>query len=718
MFVQGQNNKIDSLRNIAQSSTQHDSTRCDLYIEIGDLFSNHNTDSALFYYHKSQQLSENKKLKKQQAFALRIIGNTHFFHGSYPLAIEHFNKSLEIEKKLGNKNGISRCYNNLGIVNRYQGNYPQAIEFYQQSLQIQEELGDKKGVHTNLNNIGIIHRLQGSYELAIEFHKKALKIQEELNDKKGMSASYNSIGNTYKEKGKHAVAIDFYIKSLEIDEQLGDKRGMGISYNNIGNAYESLSKYNLALEYHYKSLKIKEFFDDRNGISYTLANIASISNSIADSCINPEKRRQSYKQAIKNAEQGLIIALEINALPLVNTHYKKLYHAWAGLGNFKKAFEYSNLCNTTETTLYTEEKTKAITEMQTKYETESKQKEIDNQKLTIEKQEIEYHRQRAQRNYLIISSFLLFLLALFIFSGYRHKKLSNTFILEKNVALEQANEEIRTQKDELENQRDMVLSQKEHIERQQDKITQSIKNALLLQKAVLPSKNLFKDFFSDYFILFKPKDIVSGDFYWITRIREWIVFAVADCTGHGVPGALMTMLGLSFLKEIVAKKEITQPNQILDLLRESIIDALQQKGNLGDQKDGIDIALCALDTTNNKLQFAGANMPLLIVTAQKELIRVSPTLQPVAIHFDMKPFTSQEIQLTPGDCIYLASDGYTDQFGGAKHKKLMGKNLRELLVSISQKPMDEQREILETTFTNWKGQNEQTDDVSILGIKL
>jgi serine phosphatase RsbU (regulator of sigma subunit) len=356
--------------------------------------------------------------------------------------------------------------------------------------------------------------------------------------------------------------------------------------------------------------------------------------------------------------------------------------------------------------------------MQTKYETESKQKEIDNQKLTIEKQEIEYQRQRSLRNYLIVSSFLLFLLALFIFRGYRHKKLSNIYILEKNVALEQANEEIRTQKDEIESQRDMVFLQKEHIEKQQDKITQSIKNALLLQNAVLPSKNLFKDAFSDHFIVFKPKDIVSGDFYWITRIRQWLVFAVADCTGHGVPGALMTMLGLSFLKEIVAKKEIIQPSQILDLLRESIIDALQQKGNLGDQKDGIDIALCAFDTENNNLHFSGANMPLLIVTAQKELIRVSPTLQPVAIHFDMKPFTSQEIQLYPGDCIYLATDGYTDQFGGAKHKKLMGKNLRELLVRISQKPMAEQREILETTFTNWKGQNEQIDDVTVLGVKI
>ena len=307
---------------------------------------------------------------------------------------------------------------------------------------------------------------------------------------------------------------------------------------------------------------------------------------------------------------------------------------------------------------------------------------------------------------------------------------------EKNMMLNQQNEEIRSQRDEIESQRDeitaqrdLVVDQRDHIEEQKQKITDSINYAKRIQQAVLPTGDSANNILGEHLIFFKPKDIVSGDFYWGTRINEWLIVTVADCTGHGVPGAFMSMLGVSFLNEIVRKKEITRASEVLDHLRESIIGALQQKGKSGEQKDGMDMVFCALNTQTNLLQFAGSNNPLYIIKRVKddnqmsdenrfELLEIVGDKMPVAIYENMKPFTNHEIQLNAGDCIYLASDGYVDQFGGPKNRKFMAKQLKELIVSFSDKSMSEQLLILTQTYENWKGKHEQIDDVTVLGLKI
>jgi serine phosphatase RsbU (regulator of sigma subunit) len=327
-------------------------------------------------------------------------------------------------------------------------------------------------------------------------------------------------------------------------------------------------------------------------------------------------------------------------------------------------------------------------------------------------------RQRQLRNGLVAGSLLLLVVLALLLWGYSLKVRSNRIVLEKNSLLEQANEEINAQKDELERQRDMVVQQNMFIEQQNRHITGSIAYAQLIQNAVLPPDAILQNCLGEYFVIFKPKEVVSGDFYWATRLEHIVVFAVADCTGHGVPGAFTSMLGLTLLKEIVLRQEVTSPGQALDTLRNALIESLQQRFSPGAQRDGLEIALCAFDTKTRQLQFSGANIGLLIVKPNNEIQKLKPSSQPVAAHYNMKPFTTMSVQLEANDVLYIATDGFQDQFGGPQKKKFMSKNLHSLLLSVAQKPMREQKQILEHTFDNWKGNVEQIDDVTILGLKL
>jgi len=313
-------------------------------------------------------------------------------------------------------------------------------------------------------------------------------------------------------------------------------------------------------------------------------------------------------------------------------------------------------------------------------------------------------------------------------------------INEKNEELQQQNEEILSQRDAIEQknealnqlieevsvQRDVVTQQKEQIEEIHHELTDSINYAKRIQNSALPDLKPIKKSLSDIFILFKPKDVVSGDFYWYAEVENKIIITVADCTGHGVPGAFMSMMGISMLKEIVVKEYITQPDVILRKLRKEVINALGQTGASGEPKDGMDMSICSINKETLELQWAGANNPLLLVQKRElavaELVEVKPDKMPIAIYEKMDKFTLHEKQLKKGDIIYLIGDGYVDQFGGPKGKKFMSKKLKELLLEISNKPMKEQHDILDQTIIDWMSgygeQYEQTDDITLMGIKI
>jgi ligand-binding sensor domain-containing protein/serine phosphatase RsbU (regulator of sigma subunit) len=315
---------------------------------------------------------------------------------------------------------------------------------------------------------------------------------------------------------------------------------------------------------------------------------------------------------------------------------------------------------------------------------------------------------------------LVFLSVLYTVYRWRVARLrKENLILEEKVKLRTI--ELQQANREIEAQRDLVTKQKDHIEEIHKEVTDSIHYAKRLQTSAIPGLNELREHFSGMFILFKPKDVVSGDFYWYAKSGNKIIFTVADCTGHGVPGAFMSILGISLLKEIVIKEGLTQPDLILDLLRDEIIKALGQTGATGEQKDGMDISLCSVNTETLEMQWAGANLPCLIVR-DGVMTEMKGDKMPIAIYEKMDRFALQEFKLQRNDIIYLSGDGYHDQFGGPQNKKFMSKRFKELLVSISGRPLEEQREILNETIEDWeKGYEtkyEQTDDITVLGIKI
>lgn len=255
------------------------------------------------------------------------------------------------------------------------------------------------------------------------------------------------------------------------------------------------------------------------------------------------------------------------------------------------------------------------------------------------------------------------------------------------------------------------------IETQKEQIVQSITYAKRIQQAVMSNREILSNYFSDSFILFKPKDIVSGDFYWFSEIENKIVVICADCTGHGVPGALMSMLGMSYLDELVKQQKITQPKVVLEKMRAKIKLALGSTNAKLQPKDGMDMSICVFDKNHNVIKYAGANNGVFMVRS-KELTEYKPTKNPVGLFIKEIPFEEVEIEIKPNDLVYLYTDGFIDQFGGKHGTKFMKKKLKEFLIGLNPVSLKEQKQMLQDVFSEWQGDYDQIDDCTLIGLKI
>jgi serine phosphatase RsbU (regulator of sigma subunit) len=335
-------------------------------------------------------------------------------------------------------------------------------------------------------------------------------------------------------------------------------------------------------------------------------------------------------------------------------------------------------------------------------------KRISEQDSKIKMQLEAIEKQKLVLYFVIFALLLVSFLGYYIYRGYKIKK-------EANIKLEDKNRTISAQKDEIEKQRDLAAAQRDQIGYQKRHIEDSIMYAKRIQTALIPSLELFSDKL-EHFVLYKPLAIVSGDFYWVSAQANPQVIISADCTGHGVPGAFMSMLGVTMLNEIIIGKHILMPDQIIENLRQGIIKSLKQVAEEDSIKDGMDIAVCVVDFDKNILWYAGANSPLYLVRGG-ELTHYRADKMPVAIHYRMEPFTLHKIDLQKGDAFYIFSDGYADQFGGPKQRKFMSMQLRETLVAMAGMPMLQQGERLNKIFEEWRGDSPQIDDVTLIGVR-
>ena len=315
-----------------------------------------------------------------------------------------------------------------------------------------------------------------------------------------------------------------------------------------------------------------------------------------------------------------------------------------------------------------------------------------------------------------------------LFSFLTTNKIINSYesqIEKQNTELKDAIEEIHQQKGsiikqnkELEKQRDITQKQHDTIAHKNKEINDSINYAKRIQTATLPTSEIDKSIIDEHFILFLPKDIVSGDFYWYHDFEEHTVVTAVDCTGHGVPGAFMSMIGVSFLNEIIIEKKILDAGQILNMMRNRVVTALDQTNKISGASDGMDMAICVIEKKTKKMQFSGAFNPMLCIR-NNEIVEIKGDRMPIGIYAKMKNnFKTHTFDLQLNDKIYLFSDGYPDQFGGSKGRKFMIKNFKFFLQEINELPMNEQKNILESSLENWKGKFDQIDDILVIGFKI
>ncbi len=530
----------------------------------------------------------------------------------------------------------------------------------------------------------------------------------------------NQLAFIYWEQNFTDQAIGCFERSLQLNEELDNQNAVKNIYGNLGSIYFEQEKYQEALSNFQESLKINRSQKKREGIASDLQNIAQIRYEL-----------KQYSEAIKELEEAAGLAMEDNNSKLMQSCFLQLAENYDKIGEAKKSREYFDksasilsqmqkkqiekiesqkvnaektaevnarqLKNTMDTLADIKESIHEIQLRNELVEAEGRLKDLE-----IKEEQSRNRVSRLLMIYLVTALIMMLLILLLIYYQFGQKKKANRLLKEQNQ--------------EIEHQRDIT-------NKQNQKITDSISYAQRIQNAILPPGRLLDDILRDYFVLYKPRDIVSGDFYWVTQKENILVLAAADCTGHGVPGAFMSMLGVAFLNEIVNKIVINrhirslQANEILNELRLQIINSLHQTGDRDEPRDGMDIALCIIDFDEKKMQFSGAHNPMYLVR-NGEIYQYSGDKMPVSFHKNMEQsFTLHTIDLHASDIIYLFSDGIIDQFGGTEGTKFMSKNFKDLLLGIHTKPMHEQQEIILGRFNEWKGIHEQLDDILVIGLR-
>ncbi len=658
-----------------------------LFFMVSFCFSQNKQIDSLKFILKTAKEDSNK------VKALNEVGWNLINTGSYDSAMLCANTAKTLAATLGFKNGIANAYNNIGNVYYSRGNYPQALKNYFSFLKIKEEMGNKRGIATAYNNIGNVYYSQCNYPQALKNQFAALQIREEIGDKEGIAASYNNIAIVYTEQGNYPEALKNHFAALKIREEIGDKAGYAVSYNNIGSVYYSLGNYPKALQNHFAALKIEEEIGSKDGITQSWLNIGSTYINL-----------KNYSEAEVYNTKGLALAKEIGSLEDIKEGSQNLSAIYAATNKPLLALQYYKAYIAARDSLLNEENTKKTIQQAMQYEFDKKQA-TDSLKTAEEKQlsELTLNAEKSKnRIVLALGSFVLLLVVVFALFMAHRLKLTRR-------------------------QKTIIERQKAIVDEKHKEISDSINYAERIQRSFLATKQLLDANLSfpsgrpagaDYFVFFQPKDVVSGDFYWASKLKNnQFALVTADSTGHGVPGAIMSILNISCLNETI-KEGYVEPGEILNHTRSKIIEILKRDGSAEGGKDGMDCSLISFDFVNNKLTYAAANNPIWIVRG-KELLEFAPDKIPVGKHDkDAVSFTQHTIELQKKDVIYTLTDGMPDQFGGLKAKKFMYKQLKELLISIAQLPMQEQKEKLTFSLNSWKGNLEQVDDITLIGVRV
>lgn len=661
--------------------------------EIGKVYqSEFELGKALKSFNQSLNIKREIGDKPGEAEILGNIASVMYDSGSYDAAIQTFEQSLSLSEDINEPVQSAEILTNLATVYESTFRYDEAISSLNRSLELKIDLGDKEGSSDLYKRMSNIYYEQSKFDNAIEELEKSYTIDEQLNNKEEMASGLNAMGAVYYNMNEYNRAEEYFEKSLDIIRETKNQRIEAITLNNLGNINFSNKRFNKALEYYEKSLKLKSDLSFKEGMATTLHNIG-----------NSYFALKQYTKALEYYRSSQDVAEEVNYKEVIWKNLEAFAKTFAALGRYKEAFK--NYREYTNSKYEFMGQTRQLVELREQYESSKmavktlkrelkKQSRIarleaerNRREMQIIQLEMENKLQQLKRNRIIIISFIIVSLIILIFSVIITKQYRLTHKAYK-----------------------LVAEQKKHI-------TDGISYAARIQKAVLPPEKYTKRVLPEYFILNKPCEVVGGDFYWVATHYNKTVVAVSDCTGHGVPGGFMSMLGIAILNEIISIERPLESHEILTLLRDRVVESLHQKHRLSESLDGMDITLVILDIDKNELQFSAAYHSLFLIR-NGELEKIKGDRVPIGYHRLSKPFTSQNIKLQKGDMIYLTTDGFIDQIGHKTKERFMLTKFKEELLAIYKKPLREQEAHLEKIISDWKGNVDQTDDILVMGLRF
>ncbi|MBA4239599.1 MAG: hypothetical protein C0448_02645 [Sphingobacteriaceae bacterium] len=699
---------LDSLIHLSKSLK--DTAKANVYEEICKSAFNVDPKISLEYANKLIQIASTGSTQRYEVRGYEVIGIYHFINSQLDSSLFYFEKAKDIahQNKLYQKE--ARLYFRMSFVYVAKNNSEKSIKSILKAIEIEESLPAKTFLSEYKNKLGGIFLEKKDYANALKYCNEALE-DDKYTEVKAIGYIYQNLGFIAKETRDFQKSLQYFRESNVHLIKRMEYRAVAGNYNMLYLNFTALNQFDSANYY--------------NHLFYKYAKITSTPFNIFAAQLNSSVLNLMYFKNYKLSKLYLD-SVSFDTLTMQMPEYRLGFLEQTFLyeiarGDLMKGYKYYNLFISLKDSLFSNENLSIAQNLNVQYETEKRELQIKNQSFEIEAQE----KQNKQKNLIILFGTLALVgtgfFAAMAFINFKKAKKANVIIENQKMEVELKNEEI--------------THQKELVEEKQKEIIDSINYAKRIQQAVLTGEDVWKKVSKEHFILFKPKDIVSGDFYWAYNTpNNRSIFALADCTGHGVPGGFMSMLGNSFLNEIVVENKIFKADEILNKLRAKIINALEQKGGT-QQKDGMDISLCVWNKIDNTLEFAGANNPLWLLknsasssvtlsgvegqVENRELQEYKADKMPIGTYLEnVVPFSSVTIQLQKGDIIFLSTDGYADQFGGPKGKKYKYKPLMDTLIKNSNLSMEEQKAALEIAFNDWKHHHDQVDDVAVIGIRV
>lgn len=623
--------------------------------------------------------------------------------GDFDKSIDLYLEGKKSAEESNYERGINIAHTNIGVSYYMKGDLEKSLQYFQMSRDYFDHAGDTTNYIVLQTNIASIYTEMGQYELGYEVLEDAKKYCEGIPGQQMVFTELISQEAVIADKsGNTKLALDTYLRVIELKKDIGDWRGIARMYNNMADIYFSQKNYSQAIPLGQRALEIV----DSLGYPYDLM---EFSKNIATFLSEEGK----FKQALEYALTAKEASIETGAMDVEMATNLILAEIYSGLGEYKKStdilFEYLDMKDSSDAA----ESERAMEEMAVLHQLDKRELEnarlqdVNEKNLALQQlQDEQLKKTRVQIWFVSIGLLLVLGLMIISFRAYQNKKKSNALIA--------------IQKEEVERQKTEIEKQHEILEEVHREVKDSIRYAQRIQAAILPPEKNINELFQQNFILYQPKDIVAGDFYWMQTKDDVVFLAVADCTGHGVPGAMVSVVCNNALNRAVREYGLVQPGEILDKTRELVIEEFEKSDE--DVKDGMDISLVAMNFKNGSVKsilWAGANNPLWVVKQQdNSMVELKGDKQPIGKFANARPFTTHKLDLMTGDVFYIFSDGFADQFGGEKGKKFKSSTMKDLLKSIADIPLAQQKTELVQAFENWRAGFEQIDDVCVIGVRV